>query len=327
MKNTPSSVMSDPQRTQHFLQEFENDFDPVHPEGSKTPVHILGYGEISTVICFDLPGYEHMAYKRLPLFSSDTEAKNYCRLYLEYNERLSSSGVTTPLSTACYVKGHNGLYVAYLGQEKLNPRSIGNKILHSGSEEDIQQLFQRVLDTMISLWRHNQQHPEMLLGLDSQISNWAMKNYSPGRPINTQTPICFIDTSTPFIRKNGIEQMNAELFLQSAPKPFRGLLKKFFLTEIMDRYYDFRLVAIDLAANLYKEQRPDLIPGLIDLVNDLGREFLEGKPISHKEVERYYKEDKFIWKLFLGVRRADRFISTRLLGRRYEFTLPGKIVR
>ena len=46
-----------------------------------------------------------------------------------------------------------------------------------------------------------------------------------------------------------------------------------------------------------------------------------------KEVEKYYKEDKFIWQLFLGVRRANRFMNTKILGKRYEFTLPGEIER
>ncbi len=46
-----------------------------------------------------------------------------------------------------------------------------------------------------------------------------------------------------------------------------------------------------------------------------------------KATEKYYKEDKFIWQLFRGVRRANRFMNTRILGKRYEFTLPGQIER
>ena len=46
-----------------------------------------------------------------------------------------------------------------------------------------------------------------------------------------------------------------------------------------------------------------------------------------KEVEKYYKEDKFIWQLFLGVRRANRFMNTKILGKQYEFTLPEEIKR
>ena len=51
------------------------------------------------------------------------------------------------------------------------------------------------------------------------------------------------------------------------------------------------------------------------------------EPLSKSEVDRYYREDKLIWVVFSGLRRLDRFITTRLLWKRYEFILPGKIKR
>ena len=93
----------------------------------------------------------------------------------------------------------------------------------------------------------------------------------------------------------------------------------------MNRYYDPRKVFTDLTANLYKEKRPDLVPAALDLVNrHLGG---EETPLEVKEVDRYYREDKFIWSLFLALRRMDRWMKLRLLGKRYEFILPGKIER
>jgi len=50
-------------------------------------------------------------------------------------------------------------------------------------------------------------------------------------------------------------------------------------------------------------------------------------PLTKTEVDKYYKEDKLIWMVFLGLRRLDRFFATRLLWKRYEFILPGKIKR
>ena len=50
-------------------------------------------------------------------------------------------------------------------------------------------------------------------------------------------------------------------------------------------------------------------------------------PLTKTEVDKYYREDKLIWVVFLGLRRLDRFFSTRLLWKRYEFILPGKIKR
>jgi len=44
-------------------------------------------------------------------------------------------------------------------------------------------------------------------------------------------------------------------------------------------------------------------------------------------VEKYYREDKFIWTLFLALRRMDRWLTTTIFRKRYEFILPGKIKR
>jgi hypothetical protein len=49
--------------------------------------------------------------------------------------------------------------------------------------------------------------------------------------------------------------------------------------------------------------------------------------LSVEEVKRYYREDKLIWRLFLLFRRMDRWLTTRVFGKRYEFILPGKIKR
>ena len=50
-------------------------------------------------------------------------------------------------------------------------------------------------------------------------------------------------------------------------------------------------------------------------------------PMTVEEIKKYYREDKIIWSVFLAFRRVDRLLKTRLMGRRYEFILPGKIKR
>ena len=50
-------------------------------------------------------------------------------------------------------------------------------------------------------------------------------------------------------------------------------------------------------------------------------------PLTLGEVNHYYREDKMLWRLFLAFRRIDRWLKTRLLRRRYEFILPGRIQR
>jgi hypothetical protein len=159
----------------------------------------------------------------------------------------------------------------------------------------------------------------LLLGLDGQLSNWVW----PGD--QNLADLIYIDTSTPLFRKDGIEQLDAELFLKSAPAFLRWILRWLFLEDVINRYYDQRLILIDLAANLYKEQRPDLLAATVDIINRQLRS--DQDPLTVAEVNRYYREDKLIWTLFLAFRRIDCWLTTKILGRRYEFILPGRISR
>jgi hypothetical protein len=127
-----------------------------------------------------------------------------------------------------------------------------------------------------------------------------------------------------------VEQLNPELFLRSAPSFLAWLLRALFLSDVVNRYYDFRRVVIDLVANFHKEQRPDLVPDVIAAVNGFFAQETSDwsvQPITEQEVRSYYREDAFIWRFYLAARKVDRFLRTRLLGREYPYILPGKIQR
>jgi hypothetical protein len=49
--------------------------------------------------------------------------------------------------------------------------------------------------------------------------------------------------------------------------------------------------------------------------------------LEKTEIDRYYKNDAFIWALFLSLRRFDRFMKTKVFRQGYNFILPGKIRR
>jgi len=129
---------------------------------------------------------------------------------------------------------------------------------------------------------------------------------------------------------NGVEQLDTELFLRSAPSFLVWILRLLFLKDVVNRYYDFHRVAVDLVANLYKEHRADLIPDAIHVVNDFfaseARD-LNIAPLTEKEVRDYYQEDAQIWSLYFTMRKMDRFLRTRVLRGEYPYILPEKIVR
>ncbi|HUN55908.1 MAG TPA: DUF6206 family protein [Smithella sp.] len=313
-----------------LLQKFEYGLNPQSPEGSAIPALIIGYGEMSTIFAINVPGQESLAYKRLPIFRTMDEMQSYEKLFQEYNSRLGEIGLNIPAFAVVRVAPRAGNMVIYNVQARLDARSIGNRLIHTLPKEGVMTLFGLTLAELNRVFTFNESGTGVKFGIDGQISNWAAADYKEGFTIGPDTKLCYIDTSTPLMHIGGIEQLNPELFLRSAPSFLLWIIRWLFLKDVMTRYYDFRKVVIDLIANFYKEQLPELIPALINAANDFFAN--EGKkfniaPITGKEVLAYYREDAMIWRAYLALRKMDRFLHLRVLRKPYVYILPGKIKR
>ena len=316
---------------QDLLCEFEKHLDPRHPELSEIPARVLGYGEISTVFEIGSGRQADIAYKRMPIFEAESELEAYRFIFREYNRLLSSEvGLALPDFGYSHVSGDDGKPVMFLAQEKLDPRSIGNAVIHDVEPQDTVRLIRQVLRELSKVWDFNARQVEVELGIDGQVSNWSVADFEPGKGLGDEIELLYLDTSTPFIRLDGVEQLDPELFLRSAPSFMVWILRALFLEDVMTRYYDLHLVAVDLIANFYKEQLPELISGLIEAANDVFAHEVAGlgvEPITAKEVRSYYREDALIWRLYLSMRKTDRFLRTRIARKEYPYILPGKIKR
>ncbi len=304
------------------LREFEESLDPAR-EKARYPFKVLGYGEISTVIEIDHPALRDVAFKRIPGFPDPEAAERHGRLNDEYNRALRSLGIDTPEYGWVVVERSDGKAVLYLAQKLLPAETMGNRAIHTLGEEENRRLIVSVLRRLSRLWRHNASGREPLLGIDAQISNWSIRNPET-------MDLYYLDTSTPLMRVRGEEQIDPDVFLKAAPPLIRWLLKTMFLQEVLDRYYDPHSVLVDLAANYIKEKRRDLIPRLVGWINEelqTNLADLEIKPLAVEEVYEYYKGDARIWSIYLSSRRFHRFITTRILRRRYDYLLPRKIER
>ena len=314
-----------------LLKEFEKTIDTIHPEQGKIPIKILGFGEISLVFkIHDDP--LNLAYKRIPIFYNEKEVIRHIWAYDEYCRILEKEiGFILPNHGTVWFKDDNDEIKFYCIQEIVNPEAVGNKVIHNVSDDKIETLIILVMREMKKVWDFNRNNENIDLGLDGQISNFVVADYDAASPnINENSKLLYLDTSTPLFRKQGVEAMEAELLLRSAPSFLRFILKALFVQEVLDRYYDWKLVTIDLIANFFKEQKPEIIPRIIKRVNrffnEEAKEF-EIEPITLEEVEKYYKNDKMIWSIFQNARRFDRFIKTKLFRKKYDFYLPEKIKR
>ena len=301
-----------------LLQRFEEGLNPQRIDHSVIPAQLLGYGEISAI--FRIQGDDRAAFKRMPLFSDRDSAEKYVELYREYCRLLEAAGLNLPADDTTVVHVPGRPVVVYIAQERLPVNGFGHQLLHRLDDDACFQLVEQVAGEIARVWQYNHASaPDVELALDGQISNWVRREKDGGGGL------VYIDTSTPFLRLGGVEQLDPEPLLKSAPAFLRWILKWLFVDDVMNRYYDHRQVLIDIAANFYKEQRPELISGAIDIFNS---QLLGGQEsLTVKDVETYYREDKMIWRLFLAFRQVDRFLTTQLLRRRYEFILPGKVKR
>ena len=315
-----------------LLIEFEQGLDPEKPEQSQIPAKVLGYGEISTVFSIKAQGLEGLAFKRMPLFHDESEILSYQSAYAEYCRLLQQeAGLRLPAHGFASLTNQADRPILYIIQRLLPPASIGNQALHLLPDEMVLCLVQRILREMLPVWQFNRRQNRVRLSLDGQISNWSIDGFDPAQPfVNDNTPLLYFDTSTPLFRVDGEDQLDTEIFLRSAPSFLAWILRLLFLEDVVDRYYDLRRVAIDLVANFQKEQRGDLIPQVLEVVNGFFREGaadLKIQPIAQKEIEAYYREDALIWTLYLSFRRIDRFLRTKIQRRDYPYILPGKIQR
>ena len=97
------------------------------------------------------------------------------------------------------------------------------------------------------------------LGLDGQLSNWA---------ITDEDRLVYLDVSTPLMRDSeGHEALDTDLFLSSLPWALRPVVKRFMLRDILATYYRPRTIIVDFLANLYKEKLSHLLPDLIERAN------------------------------------------------------------
>jgi hypothetical protein len=225
-------------------------------------------------------------------------------------------------------------------QKKLDPQTIAHKAIHQLNSKQAYRLIAGIFDEFDKVFAFNAANQGRLeVGFDGQLSNWAVTGFDAETghlpdPLN----LVYLDTSSPMLRRDGLEQLDASIFLRSAPAFLRRILEAIYVDDIVTRYYDLRKVTIDLLANLFKEQKSELVPYLLEVANARWAHFDKlsdpdfDKPtgifsaITLDEIESYYREDAFIWRLYLGVRRFDRWLH-HLLRKPYPYILPGNTQR
>lgn len=311
-------------RQSERLHEFEYGLDPGRPQKSARPPTIIGYGEISTT--FLIPGLEGFACKRMAGFPDQEAATSYVRLVARYIDTLTGVGVRIVDTKACQIESRRR-HVVYLVQPLLEPARFGHKLLHTADDTTLLQCIDRVLEYAQALQRRNASQTDgNEIAVDAQLSNWHY-DFAEG----VASPPTLVDVGTPFMRKNGEHELDTRFLLAPVPQPLRWYYaRKRAVETYLDDYFDTRKLILDLLCNFFKEGRPDRISLVLEHVNrwiQARADELTLAPVSAHDVEAYYEKDAASLELYMRLRKLDRFVRTKVLGQRYNYTLPGPVKR
>jgi hypothetical protein len=302
------------------LLDLEARIDPADPTRPGSDFEVLGYGEVSAVLAHPaLPG---RALKRMSGFPDAAGARRYVGQVVDYLAGLAAQGVPTVETELVAVAPAPRRHVVYLVQPRLDPERLASHVLRHGSEAELHGVLERILAHVRRVLAANAgRRDDRELALDAQLSNWWLAPEGPR----------LLDVGTPFTRKAGELEIGTELFLRPYPAPARWYLRRHGDVErYIATFFDFRGVVIDMLGNFFKEGAPERLPGAVAFVNGWirsqpGAETL-GK-VDEAAVRAYYARDASTLELSLRLRRLQRLLTTRLLRRRYDFVLPGRIRR
>ncbi len=287
------------------LEALDQAIESALDSGDQSGLDVLGYGEITSVLGWR-GAAGRLACKRLPLFEDRPSAEAYAEQFSRYVGELERGGIEVVPSALELLPRADSRIAVYCLQPALPEVDLAPCFLAELDEESAESFFSALVERICSCVTPT-------LGLDGQLSNWAFMG----------DQLCYLDVTTPMVRdERGEELLDTELFLASIPWALRGLVRKFLLRQILDKYYDPRGVVVDLLGNLYKERLTEYLPLFIELSN----EHVE-RPITRKEVEGYYRGDARTWAALQTMRRIDRAWQRHVRRRQYPFLLPGSIQR
>jgi hypothetical protein len=287
------------------LQALDAEMTRAFATGDASRLEVLGYGEITTVVVCT-SGSRQYACKRLPTFAAVQPAERYAALFDEYVTTLTTSGVRVVPSSLQRLARDDGTVVLYCVQPVLPARQLAARVIERSNDAQALRLFETVLDRILAAVSPR-------VGVDGQLSNWMVDG----------DDVLLLDVTTPMLKDAaGRDRLDTGLFLAAVPPPVRPLFRRFVVHQVIDKYHDPRGVVLDLIANLIKEGQGPRIAPFVEIANRC-----LSPPLDDGEVHRYYQSDARVWTAWQAMRRCDRFVRTRLLGRPYPFLLPGRIER
>jgi hypothetical protein len=287
------------------LIELEQAVEHALRRGDVSGLRVLGEGEISLVVGAGIgpDGFgPTWACKRLPPFPTAIAADRYAATIDGYVAELTRRGVDVLDTHVRRVHAADGSVVLYCIQPALPATDLAVDLVRNDPGR-APALIADIVETVLAV-------TDPSLGLDAQLSNWAI----------VVDRLTYFDITTPLTRAaDGAPELDTEVFLASLPWVLRAPVRRFVLPGIIARYHDPRSAILDLASNLIKESLDEFVPAV--LASAAGR---VEPPLTEDEVRRDRRKDALMWAALHRVRRVDRLWQRHLRRRTYPFLLPTR---
>jgi len=291
---------------QSDLRDLEDKVHHAVVTGDESALHIIGFGEITTVLMLET-AEGRFALKRLPVMKSRAAAEHVTSTIDAYAAALTEKGVHIVPNEARTIERGAESFIVYCVQVALDESELATNRFKHQSAEECHRDFVRIVDTL-----EKAIGPEVTP--DGQLSNWAFVG----------DELVYLDLSTPFMRDaKGDSVLDWKNFMSPIPAPLRG----YYLREvpkILDKYFTLRGAMLDLLGNLRKENLDHLTPDFMRYVN---QRFAFEKSLTEDEIRRYYIKDAKMYALIERLRKMDRWIQTTIFRRTYPYLLAPNVPR
>ncbi|WP_375502993.1 DUF6206 family protein [uncultured Jatrophihabitans sp.] len=297
------------------VQRLEHALDVANPEASG--FQVLDSGEVSAVLRHD--SVPDAVLKRIGGFPTHNDASRYARSVTDYVAGLRDREVPCLRTDCVVVQSHGGEWATYVVQPAVAVERLGKSWLSTAEGAEAADIVQQIAD--FNHRAHQQQGltpNTMSYAIDSQVSNWV---------IDASTVVALLDVTTPLSCRAGRKTAECEPILRGFPRPLRGLVRRSGRVErVFDVHFDNRSNLVDIAANLIKEGRPDLVAHVVHAANRWLVDHDQLAAIHPDEVSAYYRRNARALELSSKIRRFDVAVH-RLTRRPYHAVLPAQVER
>jgi len=260
-------------------------------------LEVIGAGELTCVL-----GWRGLACKRLPPSDSATRIEAYGALVGRYVGELVEAGVPVAPTEFVTLPYDDGSAVGYVVQPRVPASDLLPVRASTLGDLDLGTTVNQIVEFVDRTLGAG-------LGIDAQLSNWALVDDVP----------TLLDVTTPMVRDEaGRDLLDTGIFLATLPIGIRQVVSRFMVDDLLEKNFDRRSIFLDLVGNLENYGLADRTGLVLDVVNDGLR-----PKLSLREIQAYRRSERWTWRAMRWALRAEQGWRTRVLRQTAQHLLPS----